>query len=319
MKSRRTFIKGALAGGFVLAFHVPAYGVNEPEQVPADTRNSFAPNAFIRIDRSGQTTLVMPQVEMGQGMYTSIAMILAEELDADLSTVVLEHAPPNEKLYINPASGFRPPATPTSIRAFWLPLRKAAAATRTMLIQAAAQTWRVDAGSVHAENSAAIHKPSGRRLTYAALVSRAQALAPPKDPVLKDPREFKLIGRPLKRLDTPGKVNGDTRVRHRCHAAGDEVCDVCGVPGVWRQGRARRRCGRKGDSGRTTNRRAGRPRRRGWRSHLGSQVAASTRWRSAGTSVRTRNCLPKTSGSNCVTKAARQAWLRNPSATSRRE
>jgi len=207
--SRRTFIKGTLAGGLVVAFHVPAYGVNEPGQAPDDTRNKFAPNAFIRIDHSGQTTLVMPQVEMGQGVYTSIAMILAEELDADLSKVVLQHAPANEKLYVNPGLGLQATGNSNSIRAFWLPLRKAAAATRAVLIQAAAQAWRVDAGTVRTDSGIAIHEASGRRLPYSALLNRAQTLAPPTEPVLKDPREFKVIGRPLKRFDTPNKVNGE--------------------------------------------------------------------------------------------------------------
>src|SRR3984957_3716996 len=77
--SRRAFIAGGIAGGFVLAFHLPAYAINEPNQPPDDKATAFAPNAFIRIDKTGKTTLVMPQVEMGQGVYTSIAMILAEE------------------------------------------------------------------------------------------------------------------------------------------------------------------------------------------------------------------------------------------------
>ena len=207
--TRRSFIQGALGGGLVVAFHVPAYGANEPAQAPDDTRNKFAPNAFIRIDRSGQTTLVMPQVEMGQGVYTSIAMILAEELDADLEKVVLQHAPANEKLYRNPGLGVQATGNSNSIRAFWLPLRKAAAATRAVLVEAASQTWRVDAGSIRTENGAAIHDASGRRLAYPALLDRAQKLAAPSDPVLKDPRNFKLIGSPLKRLDTPHKVNGE--------------------------------------------------------------------------------------------------------------
>ena len=207
--SRRAFIKGALAGGFFFAFHLPAYGVNEPEQAPDDTKNKFAPNAFIRIDHSGKTTLVMPQVEMGQGVYTSIAMILAEELDADFSMVALEHAPPSDKLYGNPTFGIQVTGNSNSIRAFWLPLRKAAAAARAMLVQSAAQTWQVDPVSIRTDNSAAIHEASSRRLAYAALIDRAQKLTPPKDPPLKDPKDFKLIGKPLKRLDTPGKVNGE--------------------------------------------------------------------------------------------------------------
>ena len=90
--SRRALLTGGLASGFLLAFHVPVRAVNEPEQPPDDTAGKFAPNAFIRIDHSGRTTLVMPQVEMGQGTYTSISMILAEELDADFAKVVVAHA-----------------------------------------------------------------------------------------------------------------------------------------------------------------------------------------------------------------------------------
>src|ERR1700760_2990888 len=136
--SRREFIKGAAAGGFLLTFYVPARAVNEPEQTPKDTKSQFAPNAFIRIDKAGITTLVMPQVEMGQGVYTGVAMILAEELDAELSSVVLEHAPPNEKLYANPAFGIQATGGSTSVRAFWQPLREAGASARAMLVQAGA-------------------------------------------------------------------------------------------------------------------------------------------------------------------------------------
>ena len=91
--SRRGLLTGGLVGGFLLAFHLPVRAVNEPVQPADDTAGKFAPNAFIRIDDAGLTTLVMPQVEMGQGVYTAIAMILAEELDADFSKVALEHAP----------------------------------------------------------------------------------------------------------------------------------------------------------------------------------------------------------------------------------
>src|ERR1700728_931849 len=142
--TRREFIKRAAATGFLLAFYVPARAVNEPEQAPDDAKGKFAPNAFIRIDKTGTTTLVMPQVEMGQGVYTGVAMILAEELDADLAKVVLEHAPPNEKLYGNPILGVQATGGSTSLRAFWMPPRTAGATARAMLVQAAAQQWRVD-------------------------------------------------------------------------------------------------------------------------------------------------------------------------------
>jgi len=208
--SRRAVLTGGLAGGFLLAFHLPVGAVNEPVQPPDQTDGKFAPNAFIRIDASGKTTLVMPQVEMGQGIYTAVAMILAEELDADFSSVVLEHAPANEKLYANPVFGIQATGGSTSVRAFWKPLRTAGATARTMLVQAAAQQWQVEPASCTTSNGEVTHAGSGVKLSYGALVDAANALAPPKDVALKDPRDFVLIGKPLKRFDTPDKVNGKT-------------------------------------------------------------------------------------------------------------
>ena len=138
--SRRTLLEGGLAGALVLAFHLPVEAAAiAPDDGADDTRGKFAPNAFIRIDHAGVTTLVMPQVEMGQGVYTSIAMILAEELDAAYDQIVLEHAPPSDKLYGNPIFGIQATGNSNSIRAFWKPLREAGAASRAMLVQAAAR------------------------------------------------------------------------------------------------------------------------------------------------------------------------------------
>jgi isoquinoline 1-oxidoreductase beta subunit len=208
--SRRVLLTGGLAGGFLLAFHLPvrALAPNEPVQPPDDTAGKFAPNAFIRIDTAGKTTLVMPQVEMGQGIYTAVAMILAEELDADFSSVVLEHAPANEKLYANPAFGIQATGGSTSVRVFWKPLREAGAAARAMLVQAAAQQWKVDPASCTTSNGEVTHKESGRKLSYSALAAAASTQTPPKDAALKDPKDFVLIGKPLKRFDTPDKANG---------------------------------------------------------------------------------------------------------------
>jgi isoquinoline 1-oxidoreductase subunit beta len=206
--SRRALLTGGLAGGFLLAFHVPVRAVNEPVQPADDTDGKFAPNAFIRIDATGKTTLVMPQVEMGQGVYTSIAMILAEELDADFAQVTLEHAPPSDKLYGNPMFGIQATGNSNSVRAWWKPLRTAGASARAMLVQAAAQQWQVDPASCTTANSEVTHTGSGRKLSYGELVDAASAQTPPKDVPLKDPKDFVLIGKPLKRLDTPDKVNG---------------------------------------------------------------------------------------------------------------
>jgi isoquinoline 1-oxidoreductase beta subunit len=206
--SRRGVLTGGLAGGFLLAFHLPVRAANEPVQPPDVTEGKFAPNAFIRIDTAGKTTLVMPQVEMGQGVYTSIPMILAEELDVDFSQVTLQHAPPNDKLYGNPTFGLQVTGNSNSIRAFWMPLRNAGASARAMLVQAAAQQWQVEPANCTTSNGEVRHPPSGRKLSYGALASAAGSQTPPKDVALKDPKDFVLIGKPLKRLDTPDKTNG---------------------------------------------------------------------------------------------------------------
>jgi isoquinoline 1-oxidoreductase subunit beta len=203
--TRRTFLKASvgIGGALLIGFLVPS------ANVAAGEKGVFAPNAFIRIDAAGKITLIMPQVEMGQGVYTAVAMILAEELDAAFEQVVLEAAPPNDKLYGNPTlGGLQVTGNSNSIRAFWLPLRKAAAGTRAILIQAASQTWNIDQASIRTVNSTAIHDASGRHLAYAALIDRASGLIAPQNPTLKDPKDFKLVGNPLKRLDTPDKVNG---------------------------------------------------------------------------------------------------------------
>ena len=208
--SRRTLLQaGAAAGGALLVgFLAPLGTAAGKGDAPS---KGFAPNAFIRIDPAGQVTLVMPQVEMGQGTYTSISMILAEELDADWSKVVLEHAPPNEALYANPVLGVQATGNSNSVRAFWTPLRKAGAGTRAILVQAAASGWGVDPANCRTEASQVIHDASGRRIGYGALTARAATLKPPADPPLKSPAEFRLIGKSLKRLDTPAKVDGSAQ------------------------------------------------------------------------------------------------------------
>ena len=207
--SRRAILSSGLAGGFVLAFHVPVSAapvVNDIEGVPPEP-GPFAPNAFIRIDTAGKTTLVMPQVEMGQGVYTSLPMILAEELDADWNSIALEHAPANEKLYANPVLTVQATGNSNSVRAFWMPLRKAAAQSRALLVAAAAKQWNVSPDSCSTDNGKVIHRSSNRMLTYGELAASANG-TPPANPPLKQPKDFRLIGKPVKRLDTPAKTNG---------------------------------------------------------------------------------------------------------------
>jgi isoquinoline 1-oxidoreductase subunit beta len=202
--NRREFLQTAAAMGaaFVLGFRVGTIAAAKAGD------SGFAPNAFIRIDQQGHVALVMPQVEMGQGIYTAVAMILAEELDVDLGRVTLEHAPPDDKLYANPLLGFQVTGGSTSVRAFWLPLRKAAATVRATLAQAAAATWQVPVSTVRMHDGEALHEGSSRRAGYGSLVVRAAALAPPKDAPLKQNADFRWVGKSVRRLDTPDKVNG---------------------------------------------------------------------------------------------------------------
>ncbi|MBV8209956.1 MAG: xanthine dehydrogenase family protein molybdopterin-binding subunit [Burkholderiaceae bacterium] len=204
--SRREFLKASVAGGgFVLSFGLPTFA----PRATAGGAASFEPNAFIRIGTDGSVTMTMPQVEMGQGTYTAIPMLIAEELQIPLSQVRLEHAPPNPKRYGNPAlGGEQITGNSSSIRAFWDPMRRAGATARIMLIGAAAKRWKVDPSECHAEQGEVVHQASKRRLKYGALAAEAAQIPVPQKVELKRPEDFKLIGTPAKRLDTPLKVNG---------------------------------------------------------------------------------------------------------------
>ncbi|MGB6350638.1 MAG: molybdopterin cofactor-binding domain-containing protein [Pseudolabrys sp.] len=186
----------------MLSLNLP-FGKDETKAADA-----FVPNAFIRIDRDGQIFLTIPYVEMGQGTYTSIPMLIAEELEVDLKQVRPEHAPPNEKLYTNPLFGVQATGNSNAIRGAWQPLREAGATARTMLVSAAAKRWNVDPASCRAQSGEVLHPSTGRRLKYGELAADAATLPVPANVVLKRPEDFKLIGTRAKRLDTPAKVNG---------------------------------------------------------------------------------------------------------------
>ena len=156
----------------------------------------------------GQIVLTMPYVEMGQGTYTSIPMLIAEELEVDLSQVRLEHAPPNEKLYANPLLGIQATGNSNAIRGAWKPLREAGATARTMLVSAAAKRWNVDPASCRAQSGEILHALTGRSFKYGELAADAAGMPVPASAALKRPEDFKIIGTSAKRLDTPAKVNG---------------------------------------------------------------------------------------------------------------
>jgi isoquinoline 1-oxidoreductase subunit beta len=204
--SRRGFLQAGAAagGGLTLSLNVPF----ADSAAGAATAEDFAPNAFVRIGGDGQVVLTMPYVEMGQGTYTSISMLIAEELEIDLQQVRLEHAPPNEKLYANPLLGVQATGNSNAIRGAWQPLRQAGATARTMLVSAAAKRWNVDPASCRAQSGEVLHAATARRLKYGELAADAASLPVPANVALKRPEDFKLIGTPAKRLDTPAKVNG---------------------------------------------------------------------------------------------------------------
>src|SRR6267154_2942786 len=183
--SRRSFLgtSAAIGGGLMLSLTLPL-GRSE-----AASSDSFAPNAFIRIGSDSQVVLTMPYVEMGQGTYTSIPMLIAEELDVGLKQVRLEHAPPNEKLYANPLLGVQATGNSNAMRGAWQPLRQAGAVARTMLVSAAAKRWNVDPASCRAQNGEVRHLPTGRSFEYGELAADAARVPVPENVALKRPED----------------------------------------------------------------------------------------------------------------------------------
>ena len=226
--SRRRFLQSG--GALMIAFNLPAA---VGPAVAADEKD-FAPNAYIRIDPNGRVTMIVAYVEMGQGTYTSIPMLIAEELEVPLSSVRVEHAPPDERHYANPLIGIQATGNSNAIRGAWEPMRRAGAVARTMLVQAAAQRWKVDPASCRAEQGTVVHPASGRRLKYGALVADAAKLpVPAANSVTLKPRDqFKLIGTPAKRLDIAGKVNGTAPYGIDAKVPGMKVATIAISP-VW--------------------------------------------------------------------------------------
>jgi isoquinoline 1-oxidoreductase beta subunit len=220
--SRRQFVLASAAVGGALVLGIAAQRLRHAAGRDGGAVGVF--NAYVRIDPKGHVTLIMPKVEMGQGTYTSLPMLVAEELEVDLDAISVEAAPPDPAVYgfpvdadvygfaVDPgAHGFaRDQSTGTSLSIIqcWTPLRQAGATARMMLIQAAAKRWRVPVSACAASRGEVIHAASGRRLSYGALAAAAAALPLPPAPPLKPAKDFRLIGRATPRRDTPAKVNG---------------------------------------------------------------------------------------------------------------
>jgi len=208
LPSRRKFLKdsAALMGGLVIGFYLPVKG-GRAYAADAPAKPVYPPNAFIRIAPDESITIVVNKSEMGQGVYTSLPMLVAEELEADWSRIRVESAPV-AAVYNHTGFGMQLTGGSSSVPSSWEQLRRVGASARVLLIRAAAQQWGVPEGECRAENSEVIHAKTSNKLSYGKLADAAAKLPLPEEVALKFPKDFKLIGKPIKRLDTPEKING---------------------------------------------------------------------------------------------------------------
>ena len=207
---RRKFLAAtsAASGALVLSFLLPEANVaRAAKKMPAEPA-TFAPNAYVRIGTDDSVTIVVALVEMGQGTFTAVPMLIAEELEVDLANVRIEQAPPDEKVYGHPIYVAQVTGGSGSMAGAWKALRQTGATAKAMLLSAAAQTWRVPESECRAIDGTIEHVSSGRRLRYGDLAAKASSLPIPKHVPLKPIADFGLVGRPVHRLDTPSKVNG---------------------------------------------------------------------------------------------------------------
>jgi len=206
--SRRTMLKGA--AGLVIGLHLPLASANAQS---GTAPNILAPNAFVRIGTDNIVTVVVKHIEFGQGPLTGLSTLVAEELDADWSQMRAEHAPSNTKLYKNLAFGAQGTGGSTAIANSYMQMRKAGAVARAVLVQAAANAWKVPAAQITIERGVLRHRGSGRSGRFGQFAAAAARLPVPADAPLKDPSAFRLIGREgaVKKLDVPGKTNGTAK------------------------------------------------------------------------------------------------------------
>jgi isoquinoline 1-oxidoreductase subunit beta len=211
---RRDFLKTAvtLGGGLLIAAYIPQWNKTSAATLPGattsvDATHPFAPNAFVRIGTDDSVTVIANHSEMGQGVYTSLPMLLAEDLDCDWSKVRVEPAPV-DPAYNHTVFGIQMTGGSTTTTSEYERFRKMGAMARLMLIAAAAQSWGVDPQTCRTEKGYVIHAASGKRASFGSLAELASQQTPPTDIPLKDPKNFTLIGKPVHRLDTPSKTNG---------------------------------------------------------------------------------------------------------------
>ena len=203
-RSRREFLRSGLVGGASLMLWLTLPGAARPGwgEEGAEPADPLSPNAFLRVESDGSVSVAIGKSEMGQGVRTSLAMIVADELDADWRMVRVWQPDADARFGDQDTGGS------TSVKGSWMALRKTGAAARQMLLAAAATSWGVSPDSCRTEPGVVVHPATGRRAPYGSLVAAARTLAVPSDPPLKRPSEFRLIGKSTPRLDTPDKVTG---------------------------------------------------------------------------------------------------------------
>ena len=207
MVTRRRFLQSATLAGTAL---LVGFRFDGRRAFAAD--EVFAPNAFVRIAPDNTVTIVGKHLEMGQGSYTGLAVILAEELDADWAQVKVEAAPADATRYNNLKLGpMQATGGSTSLANSWEQLRRAGATARAMLVEAAAQEWSVPAAEIIVDRGVVSHPPSGRQATFGELASKAATLTPPTQVTLKDPKDFKLVGKVVRRVDAAAKTDGSAK------------------------------------------------------------------------------------------------------------
>jgi len=208
--ARRDFLRGSLAvTGLTIAASVTPFGYSilNASEKGKEAAAGFEPNVWIQITPDDLVTVLLPNSEMGQGVRTSLPMIVADELEADWNRVRVKQAP-GASQFKNPLLDNQITVASASVRGFYEPLRVAGASGRIMLVAAAAQTWNVPEGECEASKGVVEHKKSGRKLTYGKLCRKAAQLPLPKDPALKKEAQFRYIGKSMPRLDIPEKVSG---------------------------------------------------------------------------------------------------------------
>jgi len=206
--TRRAILRGAagFAGGLLIGVELPPVEARADEPVPTGARF----NAFIHVATDDAVTFTMPAVEMGQGVYTSQAQCLADELDIDIDRLVAAPAPADITNYGHPLFGIQATGGSTTTMAWSGPLRKAAASARAMLVHAAAAKWGVDPGALTTEKGIITDAANGRSVRYGEVADAAASVPPPGDVKLKNLSQFRLIGKPVRRIDTPDKATGKT-------------------------------------------------------------------------------------------------------------